>query len=268
MPEPRANRGVMGQGDFGWQRTIDGFARSLAPATLAFLYPDRCQICRRGRARADDGYVCTNCREGSGGVRFIRPPFCHRCGLPYPGEATMQFQCGNCAELDLQFSQARAAVVAQSLTLDIIHRYKYHRALWFEPFLAELLINAAAPALVGSGIDWLVPIPLHPLKRREREFNQAERLAARLGKAAGLCLNTKLLRRVENTATQTLLTRGERAENMRGAFAMRSADDLQGRRIVLIDDVLTTGATASACARVLRAAGANEVQVWTVARGV
>lgn len=258
----------MREGGSGWRLKAASLAQSLGAATLAFLYPDRCQVCRRGRAPASEGYVCASCREGAGGVRFIRPPLCHRCGLPYPGEITSQFQCGNCAGLDLHFSQARAAVVAQSLTLEVIHRYKYHRALWFEPFLAELLINAAAPALAASGIDWLVPIPLHPLKRREREFNQAERLAVRLANATGLCLNAKLVRRVENTATQTLLTRGERAENMRGAFAVRSADDLQGRRIVLIDDVLTTGATASACARVLRAAGATEVQVWTVARGV
>jgi len=111
-------------------------------------------------------------------------------------------------------------------------------------------------------------VPLHPVKKREREFNQAERLAVRLGKAAEIPVNTRGLRRVEPTRTQTLLTREQRAANVRHAFAVGSGCQLEGRRVILVDDVLTTGATTSACARALRKAGAQEVQVWTVARGL
>ncbi len=111
-------------------------------------------------------------------------------------------------------------------------------------------------------------MPLHPTKKREREFNQAERLARRLSAATGIPVHTGLLRRVLPTRTQTLLTREQRAANMRHAFAPRGQPRLRGRRIVLLDDVFTTGATTSACARVLRRAGAAEVCVWTVARGV
>ena len=150
----------------------------------------------------------------------------------------------------------------------VIHRYKYQRALWFEPFLAELLVRQAAPNLSPKEWDWIVPVPLYPVKEREREFNQAERLAAHLSRATRIPLNARLLRRVEHTRTQTMLTRQERAENVRGAFAMRRDASLRGERIVLIDDVLTTGATTSACARALRAAGARDVCVWTVLRGL
>ena len=111
-------------------------------------------------------------------------------------------------------------------------------------------------------------MPLHPTKRREREFNQAERLGARLGEAARIPLNTKALRRVEPTQTQTLLNRQERAANMKRAFAIRPEADVKGKRVVLVDDVFTTGATTSACAKVLIAAGADDVCVWTVARGL
>jgi ComF family protein len=150
----------------------------------------------------------------------------------------------------------------------VIHRYKYQRALWFEPFLAELLIQAARPALRGQNRDVIVPVPLHPAKQRQREFNQAERLARRLGAATQIPVNRRLLRRVVPTRTQTLLSRPERLANVRNAFAMRDGQRLNGERIVLLDDVFTTGATTSACAKVLMAAGAGEVCVWTLARGV
>jgi ComF family protein len=159
-------------------------------------------------------------------------------------------------------------VAARDPVLEVIHRYKYHRALWFEPFLAELLIRVAGPVLGGQGSDMIVPVPLHPAKQREREFNQAERLARRLGSATQIPVNRRLLRRVVPTRTQTLLSRPERLANVRNAFALRAGQRLNGERIVLVDDVFTTGATTSACAKVLMAAGAGEVCVWTLARGV
>ena len=201
-------------------------------------------------------------------MRFIQPPFCERCGLPYPGDFTTPFECANCREMELHFSSARSAVVAHNVVREVIHRYKYQRALWFEPFLADLFLREALPALRGQDWDFIVPVPLHPVKHREREFNQAERLAAHLSAATGIPLNSKLLRRVMPTATQTLLTRQQRAANMRGAFAVRPGVRLDGERVILVDDVFTTGATTSACAEVLRAAGAGDVCVWTVARGL
>jgi ComF family protein len=201
-------------------------------------------------------------------VRFIKPPFCECCGLPYEGEMTTHFECSNCREMELHFRSARAGVVAGKLVLEVIHRYKYQRALWFEPFLADLLLRASRSALSSERWDMIVPVPLHPLKKREREFNQAERLAARLSGAVRIPVNTRMLRRVEPTRTQTLLTREERAANVRHAFVVRSGCPLDGERVIIVDDVLTTGATTSACARALRKAGAGEVCVWTVARGL
>lgn len=237
-------------------------------AGLGFFYPDLCQICRAERASITEGYVCQRCRFGDGGVRFIERPFCERCGLPFEGALTTAFECANCREMELHFAGARAAVAARGLVLEVIHRYKYQRALWFEPFLAGLLVERAVPVIAAENWDWIVPVPLHPLKQREREFNQAERLADRLGAACGVPVNRRLLRRVEPTRTQTLLTRAERAANVRRAFSLHPKASLSGARLLLVDDVLTTGATTSACARILRAAGASEVFVWTVARGL
>jgi ComF family protein len=232
---------------------------------LAFFYPESCQVCRTEHATAADGFVCARCRSQ---VRFIEPPFCERCGLPYPGDFTAPFECANCCEMELHFSSARSAVVAHSVVREVVHRYKYQRALWFEPFLSNLFLGRAVPALPRPDWDFIVPVPLHAVKHREREFNQAERLAARLSAASGIPMSSKWLRRIRPTATQTLLTRQQRAANMRGAFAVRPGVRLDGERVILVDDVFTTGATTSACAEVLRAAGAGDVCVWTMARGL
>jgi competence protein ComFC len=232
---------------------------------LGFVYPERCQLCDAEPAQPAEGFVGSRCRSQ---VRFIQPPFCARCGLPMDGDVTTAFECANCREIDFQFRSARSAVAARGVVLEAVHRYKYQRAFWFEPFLAGLLISRAEPELHREQWDWIVPVPLHSVKEREREFNQAERLAARLGEAANIPVRARLLKRVVPTRTQTLLTREQRAANVRGAFRLSPDQRLCGKRIVLVDAVFTTGATTNACARVLRKAGADEVCVWTVARGL
>jgi competence protein ComFC len=247
------------------QSTLADSLHGWINAGLSFLYPEICQICVKNRATPAQGFVCSSCRDE---VRWIEPPFCHRCGLPFEGAITSSFECGNCKDFEPEFITARAAVVSSDQVREVIHRYKYQRALWFEPFLAGMLIEAAAPALTGKEWTRIVPVPLHPTRQREREFNQAERLAVCLSAATGIPFQKGLVQRTVFTRTQTQLTREERLANVRRAFAIGKNQKLKGERIVLIDDVLTTGATTSACAGVLRAAGAAEVCVWTVARGI
>ena len=186
-------------------------------AGLGFLYPEMCQLCMQARATSAEGFVCGACRAQ---VHRIQPPFCQRCGLPFEGAITTAFDCGNCRELEPQFTWARAAVVARDDVLEVIHRYKYRRALWFEPFLAQLLIEAAAQQLAGEGWNQIVPVPLHPARKREREFNQAQRLAACLSAATRIPIELRLIHRIVATPTQTQLTREERRANMRRAFAV------------------------------------------------
>lgn len=231
---------------------------------LNLFYPAVCQLCSEQRATYDESYICGDCRKK---VRIIDGAFCSRCGIPYDGEITQAFVCGECKDVDLKFDAARAAVHVNAFMLDVVHRYKYGRALWFEKFLGEYLVQAAEPELRKERWDFIVPVPLHSVKQREREFNQAERLAMCLSRATGIPVNTKILKRITPTESQTRLTRAERAENVRKAFALRGAVDLKGARIVIVDDILTTGATTSACSGVMKKAGASAIQVWTVARG-
>jgi ComF family protein len=238
--------------------------KSACDAALNFVYPPVCQLCGQERATAAEGYVGGKCWSD---LRFLTAPFCERCGLPYHGSITHSFRCENCREVDFGFRFARSAMVANRTLLQVIGSYKYNRAVWFEPFLGDLLTRQAVPALAGEKWDLIVPVPLHPLKEREREFNQAERLARHLGRALHLPVNTRLVRRAKFTGTQTLLTRPERAANVNDAFIPRAGKQLDGEKVILVDDVLTTGATTSACARALRHCGAGDVCVWTVARG-
>lgn len=239
--------------------------RNWLNAGLGLVYPETCQLCHKQRATPREGFVCSLCWTQ---VRFIRPPFCERCGLPFNGELTATFECANCREEEFHFRFARAAVIAKTAVREAIHRFKYSRALWFENFLAGLLLREAGPALNKRDWDFIVPVPLHSLKKREREFNQAEILARRLADETQIQLNSKILRRIVPTVTQTLLSRDKRATNMKGAFAVPDGIRLQGKRIIVLDDILTTGATTNACARALRGAGATDVCVWTVARGL
>ena len=234
-----------------------------ADAALSFIYPDVCQICHAHRASRREGYVCASCREE---VRFIAAPFCERCGLPFEGEITSRFECSNCQEMELHFASARSAVAARGPVLDAIHRYKYDGEMWFEEFLAGLFAEGARDWFRDHQVDALLPVPLFPVKQRERGFNQAERLARRLGKCMEVPVDVSLLKRVLPTPSQTRLSRLQRADNMRNAFQLRRKERLNGGAFVLIDDVFTTGATTSACAKLLMKAGAQNVSVWTVAR--
>jgi len=240
---------------------IKGGARALAEVGLGLFYPNVCQLCREEHATAKQGYLGVECRKK---IQRIEPPFCSRCGLPVEGAVTTNFVCGSCRETEFHFVSARGAARVNTAILEVIHRYKYQRALYFEPFLAELLTGEAVPTL-GTEWDLIVPVPLHPVKKREREFNQAERLAECLSRATGIPVNHHAARRVIQTESQTRLDRAHRAANVRNAFAPTAK--LNGERVVLVDDILTTCSTTNACAKALRMAGAGPVCVWTVARG-
>jgi competence protein ComFC len=251
-----------------WARKImpQSFPAKLRPwadAALSFIYPEVCALCGKHRALHQDGYVCPECWKQ---VRFIVPPFCDRCGLPFVGEIEVAFECGNCHEMELHFTSARSAVTARGPVLEAIHHYKYNGHLWYEEFLIGLLRPAAREWFAQERCEALVPVPLFPVKQRERGFNQAERLARRLSSIVNVPMENELLKRTLPTPSQTRLSRSERAENMRNAFALRQQNRIEGGHFVLVDDVFTTGATTSACAKLLLKAGAERVSVWTIAR--
>ncbi len=229
---------------------------------VSLIYPPFCAVCARTVEPPD--YLCGNCAENA---PRIRAPFCCKCSQPFAGEITGSFTCANCADRDLHFEAAVSIYRSRAVVRELIHSFKYNRQLHLRHQLGRWLAEALEdPRLAGRRIDCLVPVPLHPARRRERGFNQAEVLARVLQRQSGLPLRD-LLQRSRYTTTQTQFDRSERMENLRGAFRLRRGSNVQGLRMLLVDDVLTTGSTLSECASVLREAGALSVHAATVARG-
>lgn len=238
------------------------FLRRGTEAALGLFYPPHCAAC--GADTAHGVHLCERCAEKPA---RIAAPFCQVCSEPFDGAITGVFTCSNCAGRKLHFDCAVAPMRSRGIVRDFIHRFKYER----DYFLRHPLANWAAEGLEDERIarrpfDALVPVPLHPARRREREFNQAEALAELLALRAGTPV-LPALQRIRYTTTQTRLDRNERMENLRGAFRVRHPAAVKSRHLLLVDDVFTTGSTVDECARVLRHAGAASVRALTVARG-
>ena len=149
----------------------------------------------------------------------------------------------------------------------LIHRFKYGGEVWIGDLLSDFLMQGLRDSrLKGCSFDAVVPVPLHPLRRREREFNQAEVLSRELARKSNLAFSDPL-ERLRYTVTQTHFDRRRRMQNLRDAFGLRRRAPVQEKDVLLVDDVLTTGSTLDECARVLLEAGARSVRALTVARG-
>jgi competence protein ComFC len=233
----------------------------LFQAAISLLYPATCAICRE-QVRAGE-YLCDDC-EGKI-VRIVRP-FCEVCSEPFEGSINTAFSCANCAHRTIHFAAAVAAYRGRGVVRDVIHEFKYNRQIHLRHLVARWLCAALdEDRLRGQQFDVIVPVPLHPARQRERGFNQATLLAELLGAHVALPCSP-LLKRIRYTTTQTALDRSERMENLHNAFRLRKNGDVRGLRVLLIDDVLTTGSTLSECARVLKRAGAKSVHAATAAR--
>lgn len=236
------------------------FAALLEPA-LSLLYPAHCAHC--GVRIAEGLDFCGPC---AGTIEPIREPRCEICSEPFDGLAG-KLSCPNCRGAAFHFESAVCVVRSRAAIRDLVHRLKYGREIWLGRILGKILAQGLAdPRLEDFGVDALVPVPLHPRRQRERGFNQSAVLAAELSRHCGAQVLDALARR-RYTGTQTRLTRGARRQNLRNAFAPRKNAAVSDMNILLVDDVLTTGATLDACAAVLLENGAASVRAITLARG-
>jgi ComF family protein len=234
-------------------------------SAVDLVYPRNCLFCFQPLPEAGQGVLCASCL---GKVKFIEPPFCLRCSLPFDGSVHEPFVCGYCHNLHFHFSRAVAACRAEGVVRESIHRFKYNREMYFGMHLAGWLSSAARRRIDWGQVDAIAPVPLHSRKKREREFNQAACLAHALGSEFRVPVCDQALRRVKDTFTQTALDAKGRAANLRNAFVADQGESIRGKRLVLVDDVFTTGATMDSCARILIKAGARDVVALAVARGV
>ncbi len=232
---------------------------------FAVVFPDTCRLCGEPLVELTRVPVCRPCLEG---LVPLRPGagLCRGCGIPR--QATLGELCERCAAGEYNFAQARSFGAYDGALREVLHLFKYQGMRPLAAPLAERLAGVfRQEQRDAAGFHGLVAVPLASSRQRQRGYNQAELLARELGRRVKLPVLKDTCRRVRETALQTGLTRAQRTENMRGAFAPgRRAHLLAEREVLLIDDVMTTGATLSACARALRQAGARRVCALTVAR--
>ena len=208
--------------------------------------------------------VCWDCRAG---FQFIGKPYCQKCGDPVDGSVEDAFTCAWCCAHDVSFNLARSATRYRGGLRAALHAFKYERDMSLVADLGELLLACVRVHYTDVLFDAVTYVPLHPSKERARSFNQARSLSTRLGRRLGGLPVRRTLARVRNTGSQTHLTARQRRQNVRGAFCVRDSEWVRGRTFLLVDDVMTTGATVEECSRVLMTAGAAGVYVATVARG-
>ncbi len=228
---------------------------------VSLFYPSFCAACFGAVEQGEK--LCGSCGDNA---PRIRPPFCAKCSQPFAGAITGSFTCANCEDRVLHFDAAVSAYRSRGVVRKLMHDFKYSRQIHLRHLLGRWLAEALLdPRLAGRRFDFIVPVPLHPARKRERGFNQAELLAIELRRASDLPL-CHALQRTSYTMTQTQFDRSERMENLRGAFRLRRGCDVQDLRMLLVDDVLTTGSTLSECAAVLKKGGALSVHAATAAR--
>jgi len=236
-------------------------ARRLVEPVLAVVFPSRCPACGRPLSHPVAGPLCDDCWCA---LPRHRTPAC-RCGLPIlpPRSA-----CGRCRRGRQPFAAGASLGPYEGPLRVAIHELKYRGRRRVAARLVRALLEDEAVRTLAATSDLLVPVPLHPRRRRQRGFNQATLVARELSRRTGRPACEDALVRRRDTAPQAGLSAAERRRNVAEAFAVRRRALVAGRVVTLVDDVMTTGATAFACARALRAAGASEVRMLSLARVV
>lgn len=243
-------------------QSLPGFMRQ----AIRFLLPVDCAACGAPLTNDPIPLFCAGC------WRTISPlthPRCARCGRPFPSPVATAYSpnhvCQSCAERPPAYTRAWTLYPYLPPLQDAVCLFKYRGKIALASPLARLMIDRLPPL---DCVDLLMPVPLHARRLREREFNQSLLLADRIGRHLDTPVSFTNLLRIIPSPAQTTLSRKDRLMNLRGAFALRHPESISGKRILLIDDVFTTGATVNECAKTLRKAGSGDVYALTLARTV
>jgi ComF family protein len=229
-----------------------------------FFLPPQCPCCERFSEEGKQGF-CSNCLSQ---IRWIEPPFCSICGIPFISREVETHPCGACVTHRKYFTIARALGAFEGSLQEAIHRWKYEGKTYLTPFFASWMAEGLNRYWEPGSLDLLIPVPLHTRRLRERGFNQALLLAKDLSRRTGIPYRKTILQKKKSTIPQVNLSRAEREKGLRGTFHVIGKEELSGLSVLLIDDVYTTGATVNECSKVLLKGGAERVDVLTLAHAI
>ena len=233
---------------------------------IIFLYPTQCRYCKENLDPADGHYICKSCWQT---VEFIARPYCETCGYPMSPVVALPEKIASCDQCpdSARFRKVRSVTDYDTVVGAALRLLKYSGKTVMAKPLADLMIKAM-PMLFGmEDYDYIVPVPLHRKRRRERGYNQVELIGRRLSSATNIPMRTRSLIKTVHTPPQVGLSYEERQRNVKGHFDLSDPLEHDGKRILLIDDVLTTGATANESSRILLQKGkAKYVDVFTLLR--
>ena len=236
---------------------VAGLAGGLFQWLLGTVYPPRCVLC--GSAGINDRDVCASCYRG---LPWIGKA-CEQCAIPLPDHRDGPVKCGRCLRSPPAFDSSLSLFSYRDDAVRLVHQLKFNQKLAYSRLLGGLLVDAIRSE--GTPLpDCILPVPLHPRRLRQRGFNQSIEIARPVASAFNLRLDSGSIARARNTPTQTGLDRNQRGKNMRGAFEV--AHPPGARHITVIDDVVTTASTVNELARLLKKAGVERVDVWSIAR--
>jgi ComF family protein len=236
----------------------------LTERLFRFLLPPQCHCCDKFLEEGQQG-ICSGCLSE---IHWIEPPLCSVCGTPFVSREVVNHTCGACLSKRKYFTMARALGSYDGSVQEAIHRWKYEGRTSFSPFFGKWMAEGLCRYWAPKFFDLLIPVPLHPHRLRERGFNQALLLAKELSHRTGIPYRKRILQKRKPTLPQVSLSGVEREKGVRGSFRVVGREGLEGKSILLVDDVYTTGATVNECSKVLLAGGAKRVDVLTLAHAL
>jgi ComF family protein len=231
---------------------------------LQFFLPPQCPCCETVLEEGAKG-ICPGCLSK---IHWIESPFCSVCGAPFISKEISNHPCGACLRKKKYFTMARALGYYGGPLQEAIHRWKYEGKITLNPIFGEWMAEGLHRYWDPHQMDLLIPVPLHRERLRERGFNQALLLVKELSRRTGIPYRTKVLQKMKPTVPQVNLSGAEREKGVRGSFRMVERETLEGKSILLVDDVYTTGATGNECSKVLLAGGAERVDLLTLAHAI
>jgi ComF family protein len=242
------------------------------------IFPAECSLCPNPLETIRERYICSDCLKK---IKPLEFPMCEKCGKQLsPSFNLVQHPlCHECRTMRRYFISARAVGTYEGVLKKAIWLFKYEGKTGLQGTLGSLMIdcishlgwtnNIDPKSIIGrEDIDIIIPVPLHKTKFKARGYNQSDILAAFIGKKMGIPVSRNNLKRIKATVTQVSLKRSQRIKNIHNAFCIRQPERFSGKKILLIDDVFTTGATSNECSRILKQAGSSGIFVLTLARGI